>query len=106
MVMMLDNGSLTKVLEFLAENGLWQFGKPRIGKFAQQVRPDPLHCEINAWQNLLDILYHEALIGIFFNSSLKHCLGQWDLKFQMFPEAMMVLILRLQTLLRMMIQLF
>ena len=56
-----ENTRHTKVLEFMAKNGLQEFGKPRIGKFAEQVRPDPLHCEINAWQNLLDILYHEAI---------------------------------------------
>ncbi len=51
----------SKILEFMAENGLRQLGNPRIGEFAERVRPDPLHCEINAWQNLLDILYHEAI---------------------------------------------
>ena len=58
-----ENTRHTKVLEFMAENGLRQYGKPHIGKFAKWVRPDPLHCKINAWQNLLDILYLEAIDG-------------------------------------------
>ena len=105
-LLMNENIRHSKVLEFMAENRLRQFGKPRIGKFAEQVRPDPLHCEINAWQNLLDILYHGAIDRHLFQEFIETLSGAVDLKFQMFPEAMMVLILRLQTLLTMMIQLF
>ena len=39
-----------KKLAFMADNGIRQLGKPRIGIYADQVKPDPLHCEINAWQ--------------------------------------------------------
>lgn len=70
-----ENTRHTKVLEFMAENGLRQFGKPRIGKFAEQVRPDPLHCEINAWQNLLDILYHEAIARHLFQEFIETLSG-------------------------------
>ena len=50
-----------KKLSFMADNGIRQLGKPRIGIFADRVKPDPLHCEINAWQHLLDLIYSEAL---------------------------------------------
>jgi hypothetical protein len=40
-----------KMLAFMAENGVRQLGTPRMGVFAERV-PDPLHCEINAWQHL------------------------------------------------------
>ena len=43
-----------KLLQFMASHGIRQLGEPRIGIFAERVRPDPLHCEINAWQNILD----------------------------------------------------
>ena len=48
-------------LAFMAENGIRQLGKPRIGIFADRVRPDPLHCEVNAWQHILDLLYSESV---------------------------------------------
>ncbi len=48
-------------LAFMAENGIRQLGKPRIGIFADRVRPDPLHCEVNAWQHILDLLYSESI---------------------------------------------
>ena len=50
-----------KKLSFMAENGIRQLGKPRIGIFSDRVKPDPLHCEINAWQHLLDLIHSEAL---------------------------------------------
>ena len=50
-----------KLLSFMAENGIRQLGLPRIGIFADRVRPDPLHCEINAWQHLLDLVYTESV---------------------------------------------
>lgn len=50
-----------KMLEFMANHGIRQLGEPRIGIFSEQVRPDPLHCEIKAWQNILDIIYYEAI---------------------------------------------
>lgn len=52
----------SKKLEFMADNGIRQLGKPRIGIFADRVKPDPLHCEINAWQHILDLLYSESLL--------------------------------------------
>ena len=48
-------------LAFMAENGIRQLGKPRIGVFADRVKPDPLHCEINAWQHILDLLLKNLL---------------------------------------------
>ena len=50
-----------KLLQFMASHGIRQHGEPRIGIFAERVHPDPLHCEINAWQNILDIIYCEAV---------------------------------------------
>ncbi len=51
----------SRKLAFMAENGIPQLGKPRIGVFADRVKPDPLHCEINAWQHILDLLYSELV---------------------------------------------
>jgi hypothetical protein len=51
----------SKKLAFMAENGIRQLGKPRIGMFADRVKPDPLHCEINAWQHILDLLFSESV---------------------------------------------
>ena len=48
-------------LKFMAENGIRQLGPPRIGIFADPQRPEPVHCEINAWQHLLNIIYREAV---------------------------------------------
>jgi hypothetical protein len=56
-----DKAMHAKKLSFMADNGICQLGKPRIGIFADRVKPDPLHCEINAWQHLLDLIYSEAL---------------------------------------------
>lgn len=50
-----------QVLEFMANNGIRQLGEPRIGEFANRQRPEPVHNEINAWQNLLNLIYKEAL---------------------------------------------
>ena len=51
----------SKKLAFMAENGIRQLGNPRIGIFADRVKPDPLHCEINAWQHILDLIYSESV---------------------------------------------
>ena len=51
----------SKVLEFMASNGLRQLGEPRIGEFANRQRPEPVHNEINAWQHILNLIYKEAL---------------------------------------------
>ena len=45
----------------MAENGLRQLGEPRISIFAEILHPEPLHLEINSWQHLLNIIYHEAV---------------------------------------------
>ena len=37
-----------KKLSFMADNGIRQLGKSRIGIFADRAKPDQLHCEINA----------------------------------------------------------
>ena len=50
-----------KKLSFMADNGIRQLGKPRIGIFSDRVKPDPLHCEINAWQHILDLIYSESV---------------------------------------------
>ena len=41
----------------MAENSLRQLGPPRIGKFADRQRPEPMHLEVNNWQHLLDVIY-------------------------------------------------
>ena len=51
----------SKKLAFMAEHGIRQLGSPRIGLFADRVKPDPLHCEINAWQHMLDLIYSESV---------------------------------------------
>ena len=35
-------------------------GTPRIGIFAERQRPEPIHCEINAWQHVLNNIYRVA----------------------------------------------
>ena len=49
-------------LQFMAENGIRQLGPPRIGQFADRLRPEPMHCEINAGQHYIDLLYLEAVM--------------------------------------------
>lgn len=44
---------------YMAENGIRQLGSLRIGQFADRQRPEPLHCEINVWQQILSIIYLE-----------------------------------------------
>ena len=48
-------------LSFMAENGYRQLGHPRIGIFADSLRPEPLHLEINNWQHVLDLIYKESV---------------------------------------------
>lgn len=48
-----------KILKYLAENGLRQLDRPRIGMFAERQRPEPIHCEMNAWKQLLHLIYIE-----------------------------------------------
>ena len=48
-----------RMLAYMAENGIRQLGSPRIGEFADRQRPEPLHCEINAWQQILSVIYLE-----------------------------------------------
>ena len=45
----------------MAGNGIPQLGPPRIGQFADRLPPEPRHCEINAWQHYIDLLYFEAV---------------------------------------------
>ena len=47
--------------QYMAENGIRQLGYPRIGYFADRLRPEPMHCEINAWQHYLDLVYLQAV---------------------------------------------
>jgi hypothetical protein len=48
-------------LNFMADNGIRQLGEPRIGKFSDFIRPEPLHLEINNWQHVLDLIYKESV---------------------------------------------
>ena len=50
-----------KKLAYMAGNGIRQLGPPRIGIFAERQLPEPLHCEINAWQQRLNIIYLESV---------------------------------------------
>ena len=50
-----------KELAFMTDNGLRQLGEPRIGIFADRIRPESLHLEINNWQHVLDLIYKEAV---------------------------------------------
>ena len=45
----------------MTENGIQQLGTPRIGHFADRLRPEPMHCEINAWQHYSDLLHLESI---------------------------------------------
>jgi len=40
----------------MKENGLTQIGPPRVRDFVDRQMPEPVHCEINAWQNLLNLI--------------------------------------------------
>ena len=51
----------SKVLEFMASHGIRQLGEPRIGEFANRQRPEQVHNEINAWQQIFKLVYKEAL---------------------------------------------
>lgn len=66
-----EKGKHDRKLAFMAENGMRQLGKPRIGNFAERVRPDPLHYEINAWQNMLDVIYIECVQRNLFNDFIE-----------------------------------
>ena len=60
-----------KKLQFMAENGIRGFGPPRIGVFADKQRPEPLHCEINAWQLVINIVYQESVQRNVFDHLIK-----------------------------------
>jgi len=51
----------SKVLELMTSHGLQQLGEPRIGEFVNRQRPEPVHTEFNAWQQILNLIYKEAL---------------------------------------------
>lgn len=55
------NTKHNKELAYMAENGLRQLGPPRIGVFADRIRPEPLHLEINSWTHVLDVIYKESV---------------------------------------------
>ena len=44
----------SRKLQFMTENGIRQLGLPRIGHFADKLRPEPMHCEINTWQHYIE----------------------------------------------------
>lgn len=48
-------------LMFMAEKAMRQLGPAQIGIFEDWQWPEPVHCEINAWQHLLNIVYREAV---------------------------------------------
>lgn len=56
-----DESKHDKELEFMALNGIRQFGQPRIGVYADRQRPDPLHLEISSWQHWLNLVYLESV---------------------------------------------
>ena len=58
-------------LEFMAEEGIRQIGEPRILKFADRQRPEPLHLEINNWEHVLDLIYKEAVRRDRFDAFIK-----------------------------------
>ena len=58
---MLQNPQNSEKFNFMAENGIRQLGEPHIGKFADLIRPEPLHLEINNWQYVLDLIYKESV---------------------------------------------
>ena len=60
-----------KKLQFMADNGIRQLGPPRIGVFADKQRPEPLHCEINSWQQVLNIVYQESVQRKMFDQFIK-----------------------------------
>ena len=60
-----------KKLQFMAENGIRGFGPSRIGVFADKQRPEPLHCEINAWQLVINIVYQESVQRNVFDQFIK-----------------------------------
>ena len=45
----------------MAKNGLRQLGPPRIGVFADRIRPEPFHLEISNWTHVLNVIYKEAV---------------------------------------------
>ena len=55
----------------MAENGIRGFGPPRIGVFADKQRPETLHCEINAWQLVINIVYQESVQRNVFDQFIK-----------------------------------
>lgn len=55
----------------MAKNGLRQLGPPRIGVFAERIRPEPLHLEINNWTHVLNVIYKEAVRRGRFNEFLE-----------------------------------
>ena len=69
----------------MAENGIRQLGPPRIGIFAERHRPEPKHCEINAWQQVLSILYLESVQRDKFPDFIE-VLGQWSISAFRFAE--------------------
>ena len=50
-----------KELNFMAENGIRQYGLPRIEKIADIQRPEPVHCEINSWGQFMAVIYKESI---------------------------------------------
>ncbi len=63
----------SKKLSFMADNWICQLTKPRIGIFADRAKTDPLHCEINAWQHVLDLLYIASRFKEMLLTNLSKC---------------------------------
>ena len=51
----------SRKLQFMVENGIRQLSLPKIGYSADKLRSEPMHCEINAWQRYIYLLYLEAV---------------------------------------------
>ena len=58
-------------LQYMADKGMRQLGPARIGVCADRQRPEPLHCEINAWQQFLNIAYQESVQRNLFDQFVK-----------------------------------
>ena len=56
-----DDRRHDRLLEYLADTGIRQLGPPRIAMYAERLRPEPLHLEINNWIHLLYVIYIEAI---------------------------------------------
>jgi hypothetical protein len=57
--MLSEEAKHKKLLKYMAEEGIRQLDSALIGDYAERQRPEPMHCELNAWQNILNVIYLE-----------------------------------------------